>query len=54
MFSLSIDITSAELGVLVLDSYILLVVVSRLCRDKDYDQLLGHFGTLYQLHWPDE
>jgi len=54
MFNLSIDITSAELGVLVLDSYILLVVVSTLCRDKDYDQLLGYFGMLYQLHWPDE
>jgi hypothetical protein len=36
VFYLSIDIISAELGVLVSDSYILLVVVSILCRDKDY------------------
>lgn len=54
MFNLNTDITNAELGVLVLDSYILLVVVSTLCRDKDYGQLLGYFGTLYQLHHPDE
>lgn len=54
LFSLSIDITSAELGVLVLDSYILLVVVSTLCRDKDYGRLLGYCGTLYRLHRPDE
>lgn len=54
MFNLSIDITSAELGVLVLDSYILLVVVSTLCRGKGYGQLFGFFGMLYQLHWPDE
>lgn len=54
MLNLSTDITSAELGVLVLDSHILLVVVSTLCRDKAYGQLLGYFGTLYQLHHPDE
>jgi len=46
MFNLRIDITSAELGVLILDRYIILVVVSTLCRDKDYGQLLGYFGTL--------
>jgi len=54
MFNLSIDITSAELGVLALDSYIMLVVVSTLCKDKDYGHLLGYFGMLYQLHQPDE